>query len=410
MPVPSYIARRQSVTAYIVKETTAGTYAYPTGADAYKLAQETGYTQNPNKSELSELQAELVSRSKVFNYHEFGSGDLMVYSRTSGAAGTAPVEDVMLEAFFGKKTVNASTDVTYTPANNISTLSVSEVLEEDGVKYATGVALSDMSVTVGKDSPLQYSFSTTANKVLNGGSALVSGAIVDTATAILTQEADASVLFPIAGVQVGVYDSNMTLLGTPQNLSSVSGATLSLDAAIGAALSDGDLIRQVFPTASYGAGSISSNGETSFYLAAQDAPLGTLFSAGSQISVRSLDLTFSRDLQTPTAQNLSGNPYPTAEYLIGDAGMTIEGSFALNWRPTEQRRYGDLLKNSKASIGVQVGTASGNIIQFVFRSVDLTVDADADGDGARVMNLSFQNDNAGSSLTSDDDRVAVIYK
>lgn len=111
------ISRQQRI--FLVKESTRGTLEFPDtdGSAVETIASGDGVmNQNPNFTNSSEIRNTRDVLDRFVDARPAGSWNFPTYMRPSGTAGDIPQDDVLYECFFGDKTVNDGTDVTYSQA------------------------------------------------------------------------------------------------------------------------------------------------------------------------------------------------------------------------------------------------------------------------------------------------------
>lgn len=190
--------------AFVKKETAFGELAFPAAADAIRvvgvptLKQAESFTDNP----------ELVdSRSKPERVRDItpaGDFDIKMICRPSGAAGTAPAEDVLVECALGKKTINAGTSVVYEPALVLPSFSFF-FKEGHTWNFAAGLKVGALSLDFSSKGYLNLGFTGLAKKVLKAGtSETIAGS---TTTVIKLASGDAHLFSVGSYVQVGGDDN-----------------------------------------------------------------------------------------------------------------------------------------------------------------------------------------------------------
>lgn len=103
--------------AYAVKETTKGTAVFPSAAtELIVAAGSVDINQQPTYTDSDEINDSLDTLARFRDQVGAGTFTIPSYIRPSGAAGTAPMGDVLFESLMGTKTVVASTSVSYTQA------------------------------------------------------------------------------------------------------------------------------------------------------------------------------------------------------------------------------------------------------------------------------------------------------
>ena len=132
-----------------------------------------------------------------------------------------------------------------------------------------------------------------------------------------------------------------------------------------------DVMRATLSAGAVSALSPISMKNSALYVADNATAQGSLFAAGNKVTVQSVDMTLSRDIQTPGAADLTGSVYPAATYLIGN-DFSISGSFTLNAQPNELAASSRFVDDDLISVGIQVDDGSSNYIRFYMPQVRIS--------------------------------------
>ena len=250
MALPETLVRQRSAVVYLKSETTAGTSAgTPVAGDAFALTTVPVIAQAGNYSDTSEIGSELITTKKVLNYMDYSTFDLEFYAKPSGTAGQAPVEDDLLNWFFGAGAASSNpTAYTYSLANKMQTFSIwSRQFTDQSIQlfHGTGCAPTSWGLSLAKDGPVTYSMGIQAAKVQYGGTAQISGYAADTPSSgtgrytidapVRSYGGTPDVLdVAFAGMPINVLDSSASYAEmhstTPTVAATVaSGATLDID-------------------------------------------------------------------------------------------------------------------------------------------------------------------------------------
>lgn len=142
------IARKQKI--LLVKEDTRGTLEYPATDGSAVVIIAAGYgsmNQNPNFTDSEEIRNSRDVLDRFVDARPAGSWEFPTYVRPSGTAGDVPQDDVLYEAFFGDKTVNDGTDVTYSQALEKPTFSM-WFMQGNIMRFAKGCTATSLGLNV----------------------------------------------------------------------------------------------------------------------------------------------------------------------------------------------------------------------------------------------------------------------
>jgi hypothetical protein len=142
------IARDQKI--LLVRETTRGVLAYPATGGSAVVTIAAGYgsmNQNPNFTDSDEVRNSRDVLDRFVDARPAGSWSFPAYIRPSGAAGTAPQDDVLYESFFGAKTVNAGVSVAYSQQLEKPSFSM-WFMQDHVLRFAKGCTVSSLGLSI----------------------------------------------------------------------------------------------------------------------------------------------------------------------------------------------------------------------------------------------------------------------
>lgn len=417
MALPETLVRQRSAVVYLKSETTAGTSAgTPVAGDAFALTTVPVIAQAGNYSDTSEIGSELITTKKVLNYMDYSTFDLEFYAKPNGTAGNAPVEDNLLNWFFGAGAASSNpTAYTYSLANKMQTFSIwSRQFTDQSIQlfHGTGCAPTSWGLSLAKDGPVTYSMGIQAAKVQYGGTAQISGYSADTPdTGTGQYTIDAPVRsyggtpdvldIAFAGMPINVLDASNNYAElhsiTPTVASNVSsGATLDIDDSnLGStAPAAGDLLVPDLPAPSCATNATIDQQNVAVYL--HDKGTGNallsnqasyIFNDNYKLNVTAISIDIDRSLTTPGLTEMTGSAFPPATYVINEP--TITGSMTVLLRPKDFQLMNSLRESPIRSLGCQIGTTAGSIIQFASPAVHMEVPTPGEADGATQLDISF---------------------
>ena len=418
MALPETLVRQRSAVVYLKEESTAGTSAgTPVAGDAFALTTVPVIAQAGNYSDTSEIGSELITTKKVLNYMDYSTFDLEFYAKPNGTAGNAPVEDNLLDWFFGAGAASSNpTAYTYSLANKMQTFSIwSRQFTDQSIQlfHGTGCAPTSWGLSLAKDGPVTYSMGIQAAKVQYGGTAQISGYQADTGSspASDTYTIDAPVRsyggtpdvldIAFAGMPINVLDSSANyaeMYSTSPTVPSTvaSGATLAgiIQANLAGTPAAGDLIVPDLPAPACATNATIDQQNVAVYL--HDKGTGNALNSGQatyifndnyKLNVTAISIDIDRSLTTPGLTEMTGSAFPPATYVINEP--TITGSMTVLLRPKDFQLMNSLRESPIRSLGCQIGTTAGSIIQFASPAVHMEVPTPGEADGATQLDISF---------------------
>lgn len=358
-------------------------------------------SQSLNFSDITEIGDQLLNMRSVLNYAERSDNSFEMLMKLSGAAGTAPDEDFMLEQLFGKKTAYAGnfTDhhagganvsaTEYSFSYSGGTFQIAQIVDNYMLKVANGSYCSGGSMEISREGAFSTTFNTRSSQIRFAGSSLVTA--IDSLANTVTITNGAYAVFPGMQFQLtnndaqvwdatgGAFAANGTVLkvasmngdvatvtaddGTAVDLASVDSATP------GAAwAADGVCVVPFIHTADTNGGVIANCGEVvpqgsaSIFLGPKDAPMATLFAKTNgtdfdyQFLGSAFSLTVEKNLGDPGVQELTGDIYPAPVYVAQDYSVT--GSMSMIVRPKEAYRLNKALDEFEQSLAVVIAPST----------------------------------------------------
>ncbi len=246
MALTNYKALVRETEVFVKKETIFGTLALPAATDALRV---TAVPTAPQPESFSESEELVNSRSKPDRARDLtpaANFDLKLYSRPSGAAGTPPQEDVLLECALGQKTINAGVSVVYEPAVILPSFSL--CWKEGHTRFfAAGCKVGKLSFDFAAKGYLNLGFSGMAQKVLFAGT---SETVADSTTELIKLASGGALLF-LAGAYVQVGSDDNTGAGYLITAVDVDNDTITISPALSSAPAAGVEVKGFLPTPSW---------------------------------------------------------------------------------------------------------------------------------------------------------------
>ena len=207
------VGRAQAL--FVMKEVDAqgnpapGTLVYPTSSDAVRLAGDASFRQVAGFIEDPERVPGFSRTSRVFNGWDAGEFTIPVWIKPI-SAGTKPRVGPLFEALLGKETVNAGTDVKYTPhtlGEPFPTLSMAFRVGPI-VYWVTGAVINQCRIRIEPRQILSAEFSGQMQKLIWAGPSKLTTAIDGSVTPVTDIPVDDPRNFTVdALVKVGTNDN-----------------------------------------------------------------------------------------------------------------------------------------------------------------------------------------------------------
>ncbi|MCF8043288.1 MAG: avidin/streptavidin family protein, partial [Desulfarculaceae bacterium] len=234
---------RESV-GFLAKETTFGTLAEFVAANAFGVIGMPEITQN---EAFSDSEEKMDSRSQPARFRDktpAGSWSAELYSRPSGAAGNAPVEDVLLECALGDKAINAGASVVYAPAIVLPSFSFGHKLGHV-VIFASGCVVEELGLTITNKGASKWTGRGSCAKVARAGKTTTTSG--STTTVIKLATGGSKLIDVGSRIEIGDDDNS----GTGFAVTAVDEAadTITVSPVVGSAPESGETVRGFLPTA-----------------------------------------------------------------------------------------------------------------------------------------------------------------
>ena len=420
MALPETLVRQRSAVVYLKAETTAGTSAgTPEAGDAFALTTVPVIAQAGNYSDMSEIGSELITTKKVLNYMDYSTFDLEFYAKPNGTAGSAPNtgENNLLTWFFGAGAASSNpTAYTYNLANKMQTFTAwSRQFTDQSIQMfvGTGCVPTSWGLSLAKDGPVTYSMGIQAAKVQYGGTAQIATYTADTGSnpasdtytidaPVRSYGGDPDVLdIAFAGMPINVLDSGSSYAEMYSQSPTVPSTIASGASLAGIAQGDlagtptaGDLIVPDLPAPSCTSDATLDQQSVAVYL--HDKGTGNallsnqgtyIFNDNYKLNVTAISVDIDRSLTTPGVTEMTGSAFPPATYVINEP--TITGSMTVLLRPKDFQLMNSIRESPIRSLGCQIGTTAGSIIQFASPAVHMEVPTPGEADGATQLDISF---------------------
>lgn len=389
MPMNSKTQRSRNRKLFILPETVGGTPVYPASTDAFLAVELSDFSQETQTAEINEYTDQLLLKQEQVVGFGYANPKMTLHPRFGATAGADPVEGILLQNFFGKKTVNAGTDVTYTWEDHDDTLCAWHQITDVMQQVAAGMVVSEMNVTVSKQELLSYEFTMQSNRILHNSQCEL-GATQPAATtglgSTLILDAVASYLCQ-PGARFDVYDGTSGTFIETITVTSYGANDNEIVADVVNAVNPGDVLKPTLPAGTYSSQKPFAPTEASIYLGPANEPRATLMVPGMKFLTREMSISMNKNINTPTEDELNGSLYGGAEYEIDSP--TIELSTTLNLRPKTARLFETAKKDQLRSLAMEIPFGTRKIIVYV-PEVFMVVSDGGENAGAIQQQVDFR--------------------
>lgn len=376
-------ALTREIKAFVVKESAFGTLAFPSATDVIGVL---GAPQVSQEEEFVDSREIVESRStpdRAWVGTAAGSFSLQVYARPSGAAGTPPVEDVLLEAALGAKTVNAGTSVVYSPALELPSFTLA-FREGHTTNFIVGAKVGELRLSITRKDFATWDVSGSFQKVLRAGTAETAGT---STTTVIQLESGGAKLFDV-GARVQVGTENNSGAGYEITAVDTSADTITLGTALSAAPAAGEVVSGYLPTAS-----LSGHHVTGCE--------GSLSLDGAELTVTGIEVALSNALQ-PDDEELSAAGYVTA---IDEGQRQVSGTINARYRRTYAAWFRRAREQEQGALVATAGETAGKRLKIELPLAQMNTPS-TDGDEYR-RNISVTL--VGMPSASLEDEIQITY-
>lgn len=334
------LALAQETVGFVAKEAAYGILEGFAAGDAIGLLGTPEVTQNESFTDSEE---KVNSRSQPNRFRDktpAGSWNADLYSRPSGAAGSVPVEDVLLECALGAKTVNAGTSVVYTPAIALPSFSFGSRIGHVAM-FASGCVVEELGLTITNKGALKWSGRGSCAKVVRAGETTT---VADSTTTVIKLATGGAELIDVGSrVRIGSDDNS----GDGFAVTAVDEAAdaITVSPAMSGAPSTGETVRGFLPTASLGGAPLQGR-------------LGQARIGSAVLTATQASLTISNEVKM-IDDVLSDQDYPEG-FIPGQRG--VSGSLDLYFLREYLAHFRQAKKQTQLEINLHAGNLAGSIL------------------------------------------------
>jgi hypothetical protein len=360
MALTNNVALTRETKAFVVKETTFGVLAFPAATNVIAPLAVPRVSQEDQFADSTEI---VESRSKPDRaWVGVGPGQwgLSLYARPSGAAGTAPVEDVLWECALGKKTVNAGASVVYEPAIILPSFSLC-FREGHTWNFVLGCKVAEAKLSLARKNFVALDFSGSFQKVLRAGtSETASGST----TTVIKLAAGGAKLFDV-GSRVQVGGANNTAQGYAVTAYDEAAETITITPALAEAPAAGVAVTGYLPTGSLAGYKI-------------EGVSGAVSLAGAELTVTGFEGALTNALAADE-EEIEEAGFVTA---IDEGVRAVGGAINARYRREYAAWFRRARSQTQGAVVVTGGTAAGKKIKLELSQAVMNTPA-TDGDEMR---------------------------
>jgi hypothetical protein len=378
------IAREQKI--FVGKESTRGTAIAPATCSLIIAAGYGSINQQPSFTNSPEIQNSRDILDRFQDRTPPGDWSFPVLLRPSGTAGTAPMEDALMECLLGTKAVVALTSVAYTPA--LVKPSFTLWMQKDHTVFgATGCTVGTAKAALAVKGAAQLDLSGKFMKMVYAGTDTTNATEPLNETAIVVTNAKKfSIGAYVEFVESAVVKNNT---GAGYKITNVVAGTntLTITPGLEEEITTGSVIRGFLPTGTEVGAPVENR-------------LGVAKIAGSSFNVTAMDVNVSDDPQYLEDEiTTSGYTEDYAETL-----RNVSGSFSVYFRENDTQYFYDAINNVEKTLSMVVGTTAGKIITIYMGRTSLSVPQINEQDPTIGLNVSYQ-----ALGTNGEDSISITY-
>ena len=374
------VARSIEQTIFAVKEVTKGTAVFPTvAAEAIVTAGSAKINQQPTFTDSDEMADTLDLLERFQDQVGAGSFSLPFYNRPSGAAGTAPMGNAVLESLMGVETTVGATSVAYTQAKVKPSFTL-WLKKSHTVFFGTGACAESASIKMSNKGASMFDISGGFLKMGWAGTDEVVGVVTASTSVVVT---DAKKFTAGGYVQ---FDAD-TNTNAGYKIDSVNYDTGTLTMVDSITCADEAVIKGFLPT-----------------LVAVGAPLEnkylTIAFDGSTKVLKSLDLTINSPVAWQTDE-ITSSGY-VEEYVEDRRSITM--SISALFRESDLGYFYDATQNTKVNVVAVLSNGAGKICTLNLPYTELEVPEIQDS--TPTVSLSMSGTALGSS---GEDSCSIVF-
>ncbi|MCF8044082.1 MAG: hypothetical protein K9K36_16570 [Desulfarculaceae bacterium] len=368
---------------FVKKETTFGTLAFPAATDAIRVTAVPTGSQPESFTESEELQNSRSKPDRARDQTPAAPIDLKLYSRPSGAAGTPPQEDVLMECVLGKKTVNAGVSVVYEPAIALPSFSLCWK-EGHTWFFAAGCKVGNLSWNFASKGYLSLGFGGMAKKVMLAGT---SETVAGSTTQVLNLAAGGALLF-MAGAYVQVGSDDNTGAGYVITAVDTAADTITISPALASPPAAEVVVKGFLPTPSWSGTKV-------------EAGSGTVSLDGADLKIMSATGNLNNNLVQDDQELTSDQFVSDIEGGARDAGGQLSCRF--------RREYAGFFSRARnqiqGAIILQAGASAGSRVKFELPQAEMNTPSLGGDNVWRELNLEV----VGLPTAANEDEAKVTY-
>lgn len=203
MTIANTIQLGREAEIFVKAETTIGTYAAPAATDFIVSSGAPEFNQPVSLTDSTEVRNSRSLKDQFRDMTPAGSWSIPMYCRPSGTAGTPPDGAALLKAAFGTETISAGSSVTYSPAVDLPSVSIT-IKMKDMVWALVGATVNELKAALSSKGAINFDFSGGFMKLLWAGKAEIASA---SGTSVVLKSLVDAQKYRV-GMKVQFYDVN----------------------------------------------------------------------------------------------------------------------------------------------------------------------------------------------------------
>lgn len=380
------IARRQE--CFLMRETSRGTLVPPTASGLIIAAGIASLNQQPSFTNSSNVRNSRDITERFRDQSPPAGWSIPLYLTPSGAKGTAPAEDVLIESLLGNKTVNASTSVVYTQA--LEKPSFSMWLKQDHIVFnCSGCTAGTAKFALATKDGAKLNISGQGMKMGWAGTDATASLISSSATSIPVDDArkyTVGALIEFEEADGTVY--NNTNAGYEITAIDVETDTLTIADGAEAEIESGAIVRGWLP----------DGVEVGSPLASR---LGYAQLDGSDFNVQAMSCDIT-DAPRYLDDEITADGYIT-DYA--ETTRNISGSIAIYFREDDSGYFYDGLESVQKALKMVFGDTEGSIVEISMPYASVSVPKTEVKDPVVALSMTYL-----ALGSSGEDSLSITYK
>jgi hypothetical protein len=366
------IARKQEV--FVMEETVRGTLVPPTATGLVIAAGMASINQQPSFTNSSNIRNSRDVLERFQDRTPAGEWSCPVYITPSGAAGTAPQENVLLKSLLGEETLVTSTSATYSPALEKPSFSL-WIKKDHTVLSLTGCTVGSASFALATTGGAKLDMSGKGMRMGWAGTGATAATLASGGTSVEVDDAKKfTVGMPIEFVESDVVKNNtntgyyLTAVNTTSNVISFTGTGDTAEEEI----ASGSIVRGWLPTGT----EVGSPLESRKGVAKID---------GASFNVQSMNCSISDD------PKYLDDEITTSGYIedYAETERNVSGTISIYFRQDDLGYFNDGLEDTAKALQMVIGDTAGSIVTISMPTSRLSVPSIKEIDPTLALDIPY---------------------